>query len=112
MRWKLFCKIQRVFFRDIYIGPVLLRSKILMANKSYEIIYCLSLTFQLIRATNMIVSSMRMLKTLRAKILEPEIYHLFPEKSDNQRFRKFVRYVSFLSFLDFHKLDRNSEFGL
>lgn len=48
---------------------------------------------QLIRATNMIVSSMRMLKTLRAKILEPEIYHLFPEKSDNQRFRKFVSYL-------------------
>jgi len=47
---------------------------------------------QLVRATNFVVSSMRMLKTLRANILEPEVYHLYPEKSDNKRFRKLVRY--------------------
>lgn len=45
---------------------------------------------QLVRATNFVVSSMRMLKTLRANILEPEVYHLYPEKSDNKRFRKLV----------------------
>jgi carnitine O-palmitoyltransferase 2 len=45
---------------------------------------------QLLRATNFVVSSLRFMKTLRANVLEPEIYHLDPEKSDNQRFRRFV----------------------
>jgi carnitine O-palmitoyltransferase 2 len=48
---------------------------------------------QLVRSTNFIVSSMRLLKTMRANILEPEVYHLYPEKSDNQRFRKFVSFL-------------------
>ncbi|KAL5014600.1 hypothetical protein ScPMuIL_008870 [Solemya velum] len=46
---------------------------------------------QLIRATNMVVSSMRFMKTLRANILEPEVYHLDPKTSDTLKFRKFVR---------------------
>ena len=51
---------------------------------------------QLIRATNMIVSSLRFMKTLRANVLEPEIYHLNPEKSDNNRFRRFARFKALL----------------
>ncbi|XP_029474182.1 carnitine O-palmitoyltransferase 2, mitochondrial [Rhinatrema bivittatum] len=53
---------------------------------------------QLTRATNMTVSSMRFLKTLRAAYLAPEVFHLNPVKSDTQTFKKLVRLVpSFLS---------------
>ncbi|XP_030061844.1 carnitine O-palmitoyltransferase 2, mitochondrial [Microcaecilia unicolor] len=53
---------------------------------------------QLIRATNMIVSSVRFLKTLRGGYLAPEIFHLNPTKSDTQTFKNLVRLVpSFLS---------------
>ncbi|KAM5149093.1 carnitine O-palmitoyltransferase 2, mitochondrial [Mantella aurantiaca] len=48
---------------------------------------------QLVRATNMTVSAMRFLKTIRAGNLEPEIFHLNPAKSDTQRFRKLIRLV-------------------
>ncbi|XP_040216392.1 carnitine O-palmitoyltransferase 2, mitochondrial [Rana temporaria] len=48
---------------------------------------------QLVRATNMTVSAMRFLKTMRAGYLEPEIFHLNPAKSDTQRFRKLIRFV-------------------
>ncbi|XP_069837730.1 carnitine O-palmitoyltransferase 2, mitochondrial isoform X2 [Dendropsophus ebraccatus] len=48
---------------------------------------------QLLRATNMTVSAMRFLKTIRAGYLEPEIFHLNPAKSDTQRFRKLIRLV-------------------
>uniref|UniRef100_A0ABM5G7V3 Carnitine O-palmitoyltransferase 2, mitochondrial n=1 Tax=Pogona vitticeps TaxID=103695 RepID=A0ABM5G7V3_9SAUR len=48
---------------------------------------------QLIRATNMTVSALRFLKTLRAGILEPEVFHLNPAKSDTQAFKRFVRFV-------------------
>lgn len=48
---------------------------------------------QLLRATNMTVSAMRFLKTIRAGYLEPEIFHLTPAKSDTQRFRKLIRLV-------------------
>ncbi|XP_060629520.2 carnitine O-palmitoyltransferase 2, mitochondrial isoform X3 [Anolis sagrei] len=48
---------------------------------------------QLTRATNMTVSALRFLKTLRANILEPEVFHLNPAKSDTQAFKKFVRFV-------------------
>ncbi|XP_073419730.1 carnitine O-palmitoyltransferase 2, mitochondrial isoform X2 [Dendrobates tinctorius] len=48
---------------------------------------------QLLRATNMTVSAMRFLKTIRAGYLEPEIFHLNPEKSDTQKFRKLIRLV-------------------
>lgn len=39
------------------------------------------------------MSSLKYCKTLRANILEPEVYHLNPKKSDNLQFRKFVRSV-------------------
>ncbi|XP_023227745.1 carnitine O-palmitoyltransferase 2, mitochondrial-like [Centruroides sculpturatus] len=47
---------------------------------------------QLIRATNMLISSLRFFKSLRAEILEPEVFHLNPEKSDTPFFRKIVRF--------------------
>lgn len=46
---------------------------------------------QLIRASNMLISSARCMKTLRDEMLEPEVYHLNPAKSDNDRFRTVTR---------------------
>lgn len=48
---------------------------------------------QLTRATNMTVSAMRFMKTIRAGYLEPEVFHLNPLKSDTRAFKKFVRWV-------------------
>uniref|UniRef100_A0A3Q4BHM0 Carnitine O-palmitoyltransferase 2, mitochondrial n=1 Tax=Mola mola TaxID=94237 RepID=A0A3Q4BHM0_MOLML len=48
---------------------------------------------QLIRATNMVCSAGRFMKTLRAGLLEPEVFHLNPAKSDTDRFKKFIRWV-------------------
>ena len=45
---------------------------------------------QLIKATNLILSSMRFFKSLRANILEPEVFHLNPKKSDTKLFRTFT----------------------
>uniref|UniRef100_A0A8C5NX02 Carnitine O-palmitoyltransferase 2, mitochondrial n=1 Tax=Jaculus jaculus TaxID=51337 RepID=A0A8C5NX02_JACJA len=53
---------------------------------------------QLTRATNMTVSAIRFLKTLRDGLLEPEVFHLNPAKSDTDAFKRVIRYVpSFLS---------------
>lgn len=46
---------------------------------------------QLIKATNLVVSSMRFLKSLRENLLEPEVFHLNPKKSDTNFFRTFTR---------------------
>lgn len=48
---------------------------------------------QLIRATNMICSAVRFMKTLRAGLLEPEVFHLNPAKSDTDQFKKLIRWV-------------------
>lgn len=48
---------------------------------------------QLVRATNMVCSAVRFMKTLRAGILEPEVFHLNPAKSDTDSFKKFIRWV-------------------
>ncbi|XP_068175732.1 carnitine O-palmitoyltransferase 2, mitochondrial isoform X2 [Antennarius striatus] len=48
---------------------------------------------QLLRATNMVCSAVRFMKTLRAELLEPEVFHLNPAKSDTDRFKKFIRWV-------------------
>ncbi|KYO19374.1 spermatogenesis-associated protein 9 [Alligator mississippiensis] len=48
---------------------------------------------QLTRATNMTVSALRFLKTLRAGYLEPEVFHLNPAKSDTEMFKKLIRFV-------------------
>ncbi|KAK7074876.1 Carnitine O-palmitoyltransferase 2, mitochondrial [Halocaridina rubra] len=46
-----------------------------------------------IRATNILVSSMRFMHTLRDQILEPVIFHLNPAKSDTQQFRNVVKWI-------------------
>ncbi|XP_058808413.1 carnitine O-palmitoyltransferase 2, mitochondrial [Phymastichus coffea] len=45
---------------------------------------------QLVKATNLVVSSLRFLKSLRANLLEPEVFHLNPKKSDTNLFRTFT----------------------
>ncbi|XP_034234835.1 carnitine O-palmitoyltransferase 2, mitochondrial [Thrips palmi] len=42
---------------------------------------------QLIRTSNLLISSLRFLKSLREGVLEPEVFHLNPKKSDTQLFR-------------------------
>ncbi|XP_045768548.1 carnitine O-palmitoyltransferase 2, mitochondrial [Maniola jurtina] len=42
---------------------------------------------QLVRATNLLVSAVRFMLSLREEILEPEVYHLQPKKSNTQLFR-------------------------
>lgn len=48
---------------------------------------------QLVRATNMVCSAVRFMKTLRAELLEPEVFHLNPAKSDTDGFKKLIRWV-------------------
>ncbi|KAM9108779.1 carnitine O-palmitoyltransferase 2, mitochondrial isoform 3-T3 [Megaptera novaeangliae] len=48
---------------------------------------------QLTRATNLTVSAVRFLKTLRADLLEPEVFHLNPAKSDTDTFKRLIRFV-------------------
>ena len=48
---------------------------------------------QLLRATNMVCSAVRFMKTLRAGVLEPEVFHLNPAKSDTDSFKKLIRWV-------------------
>ncbi|XP_022113656.1 carnitine O-palmitoyltransferase 2, mitochondrial [Pieris rapae] len=42
---------------------------------------------QLVRATNFLVTASRFMLSLRASILEPEVFHMQPKKSDTQLFR-------------------------
>lgn len=46
---------------------------------------------QLIRATNMLISSLRFMKSIRKGILEPEVFHLNPKKSDTKLFQNVTR---------------------
>ncbi|XP_005097845.1 carnitine O-palmitoyltransferase 2, mitochondrial [Aplysia californica] len=46
---------------------------------------------QLIKASNMLISSTRFMKTLRDELLEPEVFHLNPAKSDTSTFRTVSR---------------------
>uniref|UniRef100_A0A3P9PDT5 Carnitine palmitoyltransferase 2 n=1 Tax=Poecilia reticulata TaxID=8081 RepID=A0A3P9PDT5_POERE len=48
---------------------------------------------QLVRSTNMVCSAVRFMKTLRAGLLEPEVFHLNPAKSDTDSFKNFIRWV-------------------
>lgn len=48
---------------------------------------------QTVRATNFLISSLRLLKSLRANNLEPEIFHLNAEKSNTQTFKRLMRYI-------------------
>lgn len=42
---------------------------------------------QVLRATNLVISSLRFVKSLRKNILEPEVFHLNPKKTDTKLFR-------------------------
>lgn len=46
---------------------------------------------QLIRSANMLISSARCMKTMRDELLEPEVFHLNPAKSDTDTFRTVTR---------------------
>ncbi|XP_041861554.1 carnitine O-palmitoyltransferase 2, mitochondrial [Melanotaenia boesemani] len=48
---------------------------------------------QLVRSTNMVCSAVRFMKTLRAGLLEPEVFHLNPAKSNTDRFKSLIRWV-------------------
>lgn len=48
---------------------------------------------QLVKATNLVVSSLRFLNSLKNNILEPEVFHMKPEKSDTQLFRNVTRLI-------------------
>lgn len=42
---------------------------------------------QLIRSANLIISTVRFYKSLKKNLLEPEVYHLNPKRSDTESFR-------------------------
>ncbi|CAG4974127.1 unnamed protein product [Parnassius apollo] len=46
---------------------------------------------QLVRATNLLISATRFMNSLRENILEPEVYHLQPKKSNTNLFRSVTR---------------------
>ena len=46
---------------------------------------------QAVRTTNFLISSLRLLKSMRANNLEPEIFHLNPEKSNTLLFKRLMR---------------------
>ncbi|XP_061540089.1 carnitine O-palmitoyltransferase 2, mitochondrial isoform X1 [Phycodurus eques] len=48
---------------------------------------------QLVRASNMTCSALRFMKTLRAGLLEPEVFHLNPARGDTDAFKRFIRWV-------------------
>ncbi|XP_055594252.1 carnitine O-palmitoyltransferase 2, mitochondrial [Uranotaenia lowii] len=57
---------------------------LLMMNPDPEAAY----NDPLIRTTNLVISSLRFMKSLRAHLLEPEVFHLNAAKSDTKTFRK------------------------
>lgn len=46
---------------------------------------------QLIRSTNLLISAIRFMLSLRQQILEPEVYHMNPKKSNTDLFRTVTR---------------------
>lgn len=46
-----------------------------------------------VRATNMLIAALRFMNALRANILDPEIYHMNPERSKTDTFRRLQRCV-------------------
>lgn len=48
---------------------------------------------QLVKATNLVISSMRFFKSLKNNMLEPEVFHLNPKKSDTNLFRNVTRLI-------------------
>lgn len=52
----------------------------------------LEVILQLSRATNFIISFGRLKRSLDKGILEPEVYHMNPKKSNTKLFRKICRF--------------------
>lgn len=48
---------------------------------------------QLVKATNLVISSLRFFKSLKDNLLEPEVFHLNPKKSDTNLFRNVTRLI-------------------
>lgn len=48
---------------------------------------------QLIRTSNIVVSSLRFMKSLRKNYLAPEVFHLSPVKSDTDFFKNFIKMI-------------------
>lgn len=48
---------------------------------------------QVVRASNMVVSSLRFLRSLRSNQLEPVVFHLNPDKSDTAFYRRTMRFL-------------------
>lgn len=46
---------------------------------------------QLLRTVNLVITSLRFMRSLREEQLEPEVYHMNPKKSDTPRYKKFLR---------------------
>lgn len=46
-----------------------------------------------LRTTNLIISSLRFMNSLRKGILEPEVFHMNPAKSDTEKFRRVMKMV-------------------
>jgi carnitine O-palmitoyltransferase 2 len=73
---------------------------------------------QLLRTANIIISSMRFMKSLKAEILVPEIFHMDPKKTDTESFRsKIMKFPTFIAtyaayFYKAYPLDMNQYHGL
>lgn len=46
---------------------------------------------QILRSANVIVSSLRFMKSLKSELLVPEIYHMDPSKTDTEEFRRKIK---------------------
>lgn len=46
---------------------------------------------QLTKTSNLVVTTLRFMRSLRENLLEPEVYHLNPKKSDTDRYRRIMR---------------------
>ncbi|XP_005181443.1 carnitine O-palmitoyltransferase 2, mitochondrial [Musca domestica] len=46
---------------------------------------------QLVKAANIIITSLRFWRSLQAELLEPEVFHMNPKKSDTESYRRWMR---------------------
>lgn len=73
---------------------------------------------QLIRTANIIISSLRFMKSLKAEILVPEIFHMNANKTDTESFRsKIMKFPTFIAtyaayFYKAYPLDMSQYVGL
>ncbi|XP_063217851.1 carnitine O-palmitoyltransferase 2, mitochondrial [Bacillus rossius redtenbacheri] len=75
-----------MYLRDRAPLPINYNPAIIFVNESRP-----EYNTQLIRATNMLISSLRFMKSLQAGILKPEVFHLNPKKSDTPLFYTVTR---------------------